>query len=99
MQAFKKTFACRMPVRRTVTPLNPAFFERRPLGDGRGRASGDGWGPGFGHAIFHSTAAADGWREGCLQAGALTATRGGRREAVSVTAPQPVAAQDDVIFN
>jgi len=42
---------------------------------------------------------------GCLQAGARTATprtvacRRGRRKAVSVTAPQPVDAQDDVIFN
>ena len=52
-----------------------------------------------------TTAAADGWREGCLRTGARTATqravacRRGRREAVSVTAPQPVDAQDDVIFN
>ena len=51
------------------------------------------------------TAAADGWREGCLQAGAMTATqravacRRGRRAAVSVTVKQPVDTQDDVIFN
>ena len=54
---------------------------------------------------YFSNGGADGWREGCLQAGAMTATqravacRRGRREAVSVTAPQPVDAQDDVIFN
>ena len=54
---------------------------------------------------YFSNGGADGWREGCLQAGAMTATqravacRRGRREAVSVTAPQPVAAQDAVIFN
>ena len=82
-----------------------ASIRRRPLGDGRGRASGDGRGPGFLPRQIFATAEADGWRAGCLQAGAVTATRrgpraaGGRREAVSVTAPQPVAAQDDVIFN
>ena len=54
---------------------------------------------------YFTNGGADGWREGCLQAGAMTATqravacRRGRREAVSVKAPQPVDAQDDVIFN
>ena len=37
------------------------------------------------------------WRGDCHAAGA--ACRRGRRKAVSVTAPQPGAAQDDVIFN
>ena len=67
--------------------------------------SGDGGG-GRGFATPYSfNGGADGWREGCLQAGAVTATRrgpraaGGRREAGTVTAPQPVAAQDAVIFN
>jgi|GEM_PF-5507427 hypothetical protein len=65
-----------------------------------------GWaGIGVSATPYSFNGGADGWREGCLQAGAVTATRrgpraaGGRREAVTVTAPQPVAAQDAVIFN
>jgi hypothetical protein len=48
---------------------------------------------------------ASGGRDGCRQAGALTATRrepsatGGRWAAINVTAPSPTRTQDDVIFN
>jgi len=70
-----------------------------------GEHPGLGGGLGLCHAIFHPTAAAGywrarmpaSWRDDCHAAGA--ACRRGRRKAVSVTAPQPVAAQDDVIFN
>ena len=70
-----------------------------PLGIRYGRGSGVSATP------YSFNGGADGWREGCLQAGAVTAMRrgpraaGGRREAVSVTVKQPVAAQDAVIFN
>ena len=56
-------------------------------------------------AHFFSVRRASGGRDGCRQAGALTATRrepsatGGRWAAVSVTAPSPPRTQDDVIFN
>jgi hypothetical protein len=72
---------------------------RRPLGDGRGQASG--MGGGFGVAApaqMPNPAERLRWREGCLRAGAMTATRRGqeraavgvfsRRGAVSVTGKQ-----------
>jgi tetratricopeptide (TPR) repeat protein len=55
---------------------------------------------GFCHAIYFTNGGADGWREGCLRTGALTARTSARCGlAVSVTVKQPVTAQDDVIFN
>ena len=73
----------------------PTIFQRRPLGDGRGLASGLGGGFGASRPGCSYSAKRLRWRERCLQAGALTATRrgqsraaGGRREAISVTVKQ-----------
>src|ERR1019366_6473297 len=80
--------------------------QRRPLGDGRGRASGDGRGlgvlprhisPNGGRGRLAGRMPAS-WRADRPPPG-RGAGRGGRRAAAGVTAPQPGAAQDDVIFN
>ena len=77
-----------------------ATVQCRGFGKGRARHSvRAARRPGHGGSGF-----APGWRGGCLQAGAMTATRlgqpraaGGRREAVSVTAQQPGRTQRHIV--
>src|ERR1019366_5082804 len=81
-------------------PADKSIRSADPLGMEGGEHPG--W---AGHALFPPTAAAVGWRAGCLQAGARTATsravacRRGRRKAVRVTVPQPGDEKDDFIFS
>jgi hypothetical protein len=93
-----------LPIERS----EPTKSGRRPLGDGRGQASGMGggfWGSRPGPMT--NSAKRLRWREGCLRAGAVTATRRGqeraavgmfsRRGAVSVTGKQRYGRQRHIV--
>ena len=88
----------------------PTIFQRRPLGDGRGLASGLGGGAsrtgehGESRPGCSFSAKRLRWRERCLQAGALIATRRGQsragwgiREAISVTVQQRCVTQRHIV--